>query len=53
VEISDQKVEQYIALYLKKYGKNIDKVRARDELTSLVCLLEAVYQHVNKITKKS
>lgn len=47
MQISDEKVEQYIALYLKKYGQSIDKVRAKDELTSLVCLLEAVYQHIN------
>jgi len=48
VEISDERVREYIDLYLKKYGKSIDKARARDELTSLVCLLEAVYKNVNK-----
>ena len=48
MEISDLKVEQYIALYLKKYGDVIDKARARNELTSLICLLEAVYKHNNK-----
>lgn len=48
MQISDEKVGQYMELYLKKYGKPIDKVRARDELTSLVCLLEAVYKHINQ-----
>ena len=47
MQISDLKVEQYQALYLKKYGAVIDKARARDELTSLVCLLDAVYKHIN------
>ena len=47
MQVEDTKVEEYQALYLKKYGQSIDKARARDELTSLVCLLEAVYQHIN------
>jgi len=49
MQISDQKVEQYINLYFKKYGKNIDKAQARAELTSLVCLLDAVYKHINNL----
>jgi hypothetical protein len=51
VEISDKQVEKYTALYFKKYGSVIDKTRARDELISLVCLLEAVYKHINKDNK--
>ena len=47
MEISDTKVEQYMILYFKKYRKNIDKAQARNELTSLVCLLDAVYKHIN------
>ena len=47
MQISDQKVEQYMELYFKKYGEPIDEARARAELTSLVCLLEAVYKHIN------
>ena len=39
-------------IILKKYGlvneKNIDKTHARDELTSLFALLEAVYKHINQ-----
>ena len=53
VQISDERVREYIDLYLKKYGKDIDKARARDELTSLVCLLEAVYKHINKDNKNN
>jgi len=48
MEINDTKVEKYQDLYFKKYGKSIDKARARDELTSFICLLEAVYKHINK-----
>jgi hypothetical protein len=51
MQISDKKVEEYQILYFKKYGKDIDKAHARDELTSLVCLLEAVYKHINKNNK--
>ena len=49
MQISDERVEEYMLLYFKKYGKAIDKARARDELTSLVCLLEAVYKNINKL----
>lgn len=37
-----------MAIYLEEYGRPIDKAQARIELTSLVCLMEAVYQHNNK-----
>lgn len=49
MQISDTKVEEYQTLYFKKYGESIDRARARNELTSLVCLLEAVYKNINKI----
>lgn len=48
MDISDTKVKEYQTLYLKKYKKDINKTRARDELTSLVCLLDAVYKNINK-----
>jgi hypothetical protein len=48
MEINDEQVKKYIILYLQKYGKDIGKARARDELTSLVCLLNAVYKQLNK-----
>jgi hypothetical protein len=48
MQISDEHVEKYIALYLSEYGKTIDKVKAREELTALLCMLNAVYQHQNK-----
>ena len=51
MQISDAKVEEYMNLYFQKYGVSIDKARARDELTSLACLLEAVYKHINKNNK--
>jgi len=49
MQISDQQVEKYMAIYLEEYGQTIDKARARVELTSLVCYLEVVYKHINKI----
>jgi len=42
MQISDEKVEKYQELYFLKYRKSIDKARARDELTSFVCLLEDI-----------
>jgi hypothetical protein len=48
MEINDEQVKKYMILYLQKYGKDINKARARDELTSLVCLLDAVYKQLNK-----
>ena len=48
MQISDEKVEQYVNLYFKKYGKNIDKAQARIELSALVCILEATYKYINK-----
>ena len=53
MQISDEKVGQYMELYLKKYGKPIDKARAREELTSLICLLEAVYKFINNKNKEN
>ena len=48
MQIDNKKVEQYMNLYLKKYGKTIDIAKARVELTALVCILEAVYKFNNK-----
>ena len=49
MQISDEKVEEYMVLYFEEHGRSIDKAQARTELTSLVCLLEAVYKFNNKI----
>lgn len=48
MQISEERIDQYIALYLEEYGKPIERVQARNELTALICLLEAVYKHLNK-----
>ena len=48
MQITEEQVEKYIVLYVEEYGQEIDKARARDELTSLVCLLNAVYKFNNK-----
>lgn len=48
MQISNEQVDKYIAIYVEEYGKTIDKARARDDLTALVCYMEAVYQFNNK-----
>lgn len=48
MQISDEKVNKYIALYIEEYGKEINQAQARAELTSLVCLLESIYKFNNK-----
>jgi len=48
MQISEEKVGQYMALYFKKYGKRIDKAQALKELVALICLMEAIYKHNNK-----
>lgn len=45
---NEEQVEKYMALYFEEYGRPIDKVNAQKELTALVCMLNAVYQHINK-----
>ena len=49
MQISDEQVEKFQAIYLEEYGREIDKAQARIELTALVCYLEAVYKFNNKI----
>lgn len=49
ISVSEKQVEKFQAIYLEEYGREIDKAQARTELTSLVCYLEAVYKHINKI----
>jgi hypothetical protein len=48
MQISEEQVEKYMAIYLEEHGHVIDKTLARVELSSLVCLLEAVYKHNNR-----
>jgi hypothetical protein len=46
MQISEDQVEKYITIYVEQYGKTIDKARARNELTALVCMLNAVNRHI-------
>jgi len=48
MQISDEQVDKYMAIYLEEYGHEIDKARAHVELTKLVCYLEAIYKFNNK-----
>jgi hypothetical protein len=50
MEISDEKVEKYREIYQKIYGDIIETERARDELTALVCLMNAVRNYDGDIT---
>jgi hypothetical protein len=49
MEISDEKVEKYREVYKEIYGQPIEKGRARDELTALVCLMNAVRNYVGNM----
>jgi hypothetical protein len=49
MQIPEKKVQEYMDLYLKKYGTPIDRAHALKELLSLVCLLDAVHKHINRI----
>lgn len=46
IHISEEQVEKYRELYLLDYGKPIDAIQARIELTALVSLLDAMHQHM-------
>jgi len=48
MQITEGRVSQYMDLYLEEYGKPINRVQARNELTALVCLMESVYKYCNK-----
>ncbi len=48
IQLTEEQVEKYMALYLEKYGVPIDKPKALDELTALVCLLISVHKHVKQ-----
>jgi len=48
MQITEDRVSQYMELYLEEYGVPIERAQARDELTALVCLLETVYKHNNQ-----
>lgn len=48
MQITKEQILKYQAIYKEEYSQEIDEARAIKELSSLVCLLEAVYQHNNK-----
>lgn len=41
-------IKKYQALYLEEYKKEISEEKAREELTALLVLLNAVHKHRNK-----
>ncbi len=47
MQISEEKLTQYQKLFLEKNGFEISKAKALEELTALVCLIEAVHRHTN------
>ena len=48
MQITEEQVEKYMAIYLEKYGVPIDKRKALDELTALLCLLVSVHKHMQQ-----
>lgn len=48
MQISEEKIKKYQEIFIKEYGFEIDHDRASQELSSLVCLMGAVYRHQNK-----
>jgi hypothetical protein len=48
MQITDEQVEKYQAIYYAEYHEPIDKAKARKELTALVCLLDIVHRHMEK-----
>jgi len=53
MHISEEKINRYIAIYLEEYGRQIDRAQALSQLTALICMLEAVDRHINKINNKN
>lgn len=49
MQIRKEHIKEFQEVFLKEYGFEIDEEKARSELTALVCLMEAVYQHQNKV----
>lgn len=52
MEIGDDKVEKYMIVYGEIYGSQITKEQARNELTALVCFMNAVRTHINNLPTK-
>jgi len=48
MQITEEQIEKYKTIYVETYGKEIDQTQARAELTSLICLMEAVYKYNNQ-----
>jgi hypothetical protein len=48
MQISEEKIKKYQEVFLKEYGFEIDYAQASQELSSLVCLVGAVYRHQTK-----
>lgn len=48
MQISEEKIKRYQEIFLEEYGFEIEPSKALEELSSLVCLLNAVHRHINK-----
>ncbi len=47
MQISEEHLKKYQTIFFEVYGYEIDKTQALTELTSLVCLINAVHKHLN------
>ena len=48
MQISEESVDKYQAIFFEEYGKKIEKAQARIELIALISILNALYRHQNK-----
>lgn len=48
MQISEDRIKKYQKIFFEEYGFEIDKAQALKELSSLVCLLNAVNKHIQQ-----
>lgn len=49
MKIEPERIVEYKRIYREEYGKEISDAKAYEELHALVCLMDAVYRHQNKV----
>lgn len=48
MQISEENLLRYHKVFQEKYGFEISRAKALEELTALVCLISAVHRHINQ-----
>ncbi len=49
MKIGPERIEEYKKIYREIYNKEISDTKAYEELHALVCLMDTVYRHQNKV----